>query len=279
MAHWTLDDIPWGQFDPGKVKPELVSLVKAASMVEYNGQDYARYLCEVFADDAEFQQAAHLWAEEEIQHGRALRKWAELADPAFDFDKSFKMFTDGYKLPVGVAASVRGSRTGELIARCVVETGTSSYYTAIKDYSDEPVLRAICAKIAADEFRHYKLFYTHLNRYVEKEKISFWKRLAVASGRIAESEDDELAYAYFAAHQQGNANAVYDRKTCTNQYMSRACMLYRRPHIEQMTGMVFKAVGLKPRTRLNKLVDYAVWNGMRFKTRRLEKYRTAPLAA
>ena len=60
-------------------------------------------------------------------------RWAALADPSFDFDASFKRFTDGYKIPIEVEKSVRGSRAGELIARCIVETGTSTYYTALAD--------------------------------------------------------------------------------------------------------------------------------------------------
>ena len=109
MAHWSLDDIPWHEFDRAKVRPELVSLVKAASMVEHNGHDYARYLCEVFSDDAAFQETTKDWAEEEVQHGKALRKWAELADPEFNFDESFKVFTTGYQLPANVQSSVAQS--------------------------------------------------------------------------------------------------------------------------------------------------------------------------
>ena len=48
--HWTLDDIPWGQFDPSKVDPDMLRIVKAAAMVEYNGNTYADYLCNVFND-------------------------------------------------------------------------------------------------------------------------------------------------------------------------------------------------------------------------------------
>ena len=60
--HWTLEDIPWDRFDPSKVDPDLLRLVKAASLVEYNGGDYAAYLCNVFPDDPKFQEAARLWA-------------------------------------------------------------------------------------------------------------------------------------------------------------------------------------------------------------------------
>jgi rubrerythrin len=272
MKHWTLDDIPWADFNPAAARPDLVALVKAASMVEYNGYDYARYLKEVFADDAEFQVAADEWAQEEVQHGQALRKWAELADPSFNFDKSFKAFTDGYKLPVNVAASVRGSRTGELIARCVVETGTSSYYTAIKESTDEPVLAAICGHIAADEFRHYKLFYTQLKRYLKKENIGVMKRLSIALGRITESEDDELAYAFYAAHDADRIGA-YDRKTFSGRYMGCAAALYRKWHIERMSSMVLKAVGLTPNGLLARVFDVLAWNIMKLRTSMLGDYR------
>src|SRR3954453_17983523 len=117
---WTLDDIPWDRLDPQRVDPETLKVAKAASLVEHNGEAYATYLCNVFEDDPEFQDAARTWAAEEVQHGRALRRWAELAGPAFDFDAAFQRFTAGYSLPLDAEESVRGSRAGELIARCIV---------------------------------------------------------------------------------------------------------------------------------------------------------------
>jgi len=271
MSHWSLNDIPWNEFDKSKVNRELVPLIKAACMVEHNGHDYARYLCEVFPDDEEFKETAHVWAGEEVQHGEVLRRWAELADPSFDFAKSFKDFTDGYKLPVNVAGSVRGSRSGELIARCIVEVGTSSYYTAIKEYSDEPVLKAICAKIAADELRHYKLFYTHMKRYLEKENIGFWRRIYIAIGRIAESEDDELAYAFYAANQNGAM--AYNHVEYKNLYMSGAYALYRKHHIQSATAMVLKAVGLSAQGRLHGLATSVFWGVVNRRSKRLTPYR------
>jgi len=265
MANWTLNDIDWQAFDRSKVAPELVSLAKSACMVEHNGHDYARYLCEVFSDDAEFQKVAHLWAEEEVQHGKALRQWAELADPAFNFDESFKAFTDGYKLPVGGGGSVRGSRCGELIARCVVESGTSTYYTAISEYTDEPVLKQICAHIAADEFRHYKLFYTHLKRYLEKEKLGAFKRFAVALGRITESEDDELSYAFYTAHRGKDTQEKYDRKRSARRYLAAVARVYRKDHIERLVAMVLKAVGLKPNGWLGRASGWLGWQVMQFR--------------
>jgi rubrerythrin len=247
--HWTLTDIPWQDFDPARVDSEILKVIKASAMVERNGSDYGTYLCNVFKDDPEFTSVAIAWAQEEIQHGQALAMWAERADPSFNFDAGFKRFTDGYKIPLDAKASVRGSRAGELVARCIVETGTSSWYTALMEATDEPVLKEICRNIAADEHRHYKLFYDHLRRYLKLEGIGRLRRLLVALGRLRESEDDELAYAYFAATTP--AGTVYDRKRFSNAYARRAFAFYRPRHVERGMAMALKAAGLKANGRLH----------------------------
>jgi rubrerythrin len=261
MKHWTLNDIAWDRFDPQHVDADMVRVVKAASLVEHNGGDYAAYLCNVFRDDPDFQAVAKGWAQEEVQHGQALARWAQLADPGWDFADAFRRFTAGYKLPLDATESVRGSRTGELIARCIVETGTSSYYSALGAATSEPVLKQICAKIAADELRHYKTFYTHMKRYQAAENLGFWGRLRAGLGRILESEDDELAYAYYAAN--GGAEP-YRRRVYSRAYARRAYGYYRFPHIERAIAMTFKAIGLKPHGRLNLMLArlahrFAAW--------------------
>lgn len=241
MAGWTLDDIDWTGFRADLVDPDLLAVAKAAALVEHNGADYAVYLNNVFADDDTIKPAIDAWAVEEVQHGKALARWARMADPAWDFDGAFKRFVEGYKLPLDAMASVRGSRAGELIARCIVETGTSSYYTALAEAAREPVFAQICRKIAADEFRHYKLFYEHMNRYLARDGIGRVTRVWTGLGRIAESEDDELSYAYYAANLWPEP---YDRKTAARAYARRAYAVYRRRHIDRGIAMALKAVGL-----------------------------------
>ena len=249
MKSWTLADIPWDRFDPAQVDPEMLRLVKAAAMVEYNGGDYAIYLCNVFHDDPEFQSAAREWAVEEVRHGEALARWALLADPSFDFEAGFKRFTQGYKLPLHATRSVRGSRTGELIARCIVETGTSSYYSALAEATEEPVLKAICRNIAADEFRHYKLFYDHMRRYEARERPGLLTRAQVILGRLWETRgDDELPFAYFCAN--GEEFDSYDRRLSGRAYSRRASRYYRPHHVERAVAMVLKALGIRPNGRL-----------------------------
>jgi len=268
MASWTLDDIPWHDFDRSKLDPDLVCIVKAASLVEFNSGAYARHLCLVFADDPGFQQSARNWGEEEIQHGRALARWAALADPAFDFDAAFARFRAGYRIDFAGARSRRGSRSGEMVARCIVETGTSSYYTALREAAAEPVLKEICRRIAADELRHYRLFLRNLGTCLARERLARWARLRVALGRLAESGDDELAYAYFAANDDGLA---YDRHRCSRAYARRAFALYRPHHVERMVAMTLKAVGLAPNGRLGRVLSRLAWLAMRYRAARLAK--------
>ena len=268
MGRWTLDDIPWDRFDRSRLDPDLVRIVKAAALVEFNGSAYAHHLCRVFADDPDFQVTARRWGEEEIQHGRALARWAALADPTFDFDSAFARFQEGFKIDFDAARSRRGSRAGEMVARCIVEIGTSSYYTALREAAAEPVLQEICRHIAADELRHYRLFYKNLDRYLARERIGWFGRLRVALGRVAESEDDELAYAYYAANEAGRP---YDRRYYSRAYARRAYALYRPHHVERGVAMLLKAVGLTPNGRLALVLSALAWRGMRYRAARLQK--------
>src|SRR5712692_4826230 len=268
MGSWTLDDIPWDRFDRSRLDPELVRIVKAESLVEHNGAAYARHLCLIFADDPEFQETARRWGEEEVQHGVALARWASLADPEFDFAAAFARFRAGFRVDFDRADSRRGSRAGEMVARCVVEIGTSSYYTALREATAEPVLQEICRHIAADELRHYRLFYKNLDRCLADEQIGRLGRLRVALGRIAESEDDELAYAYYAANE---SERPYDRRHYTRAYATRAYQLYRPHHVERAIAMLLKAAGLTPNGRIGRLVSRLAWGAIRLRAARLAR--------
>ncbi len=270
MSRWSLADVPWDTFDPTKVDPDIVRIVKAASMVEINADDYVRYLERVFAQDGELLGAITHWGEEEAQHGNALAAWAKLADPEFDFATARAAFAAGFRIETNVDRSIRGSRTGELVARCIVETGTSSFYAALAEATDEPVLRYICRKIAADELRHYKLFYDGAKQYQKAEGISAWARFKVALARIIESEDDELAYAYYAANGMTDP---YERKRWNSEYVARAYAIYKRPHIDRGMAMVLKAVGLNPTGWLHRALSGTAWAFMQRRVRVLGRAR------
>jgi len=269
MPRWTLDDIPWSEFDARKVTPTFLAIAKTASLVEANSGDYVTYLCNVFAGDPEFQDAARAWGEEEIQHGIALGRWAEMADPDFSFERSLEHFRAGYRLPLEATESVRGSRAGELIARCVVETGTSSFYSAIRDACGEPVLREIAKRIARDEFFHYQLFEKHLRRYEAEGKLPAWRRLKIALGRVQETDDDELAYAYYSANEAFLPDApAYDVKRCAATYARAAMSVYGRAHVDNAARMILRAADLNPNGMLAGVLSNLGWRFVAWKQAR-----------
>lgn len=269
---WTVKDLAWEKLKPELVDEELLSVIKAASLVEYNSDSYADYLSRVFHDDEEFKVLLRQWAIEEIQHGEALGEWAMKIDPSWNFQDAIQKFREGYTpehFLSDTGTSPRGSRTGEMVARCMVEVGTSSYYTAIGNSTDEPVLKEICKKIAGDEFRHYKLFYDTMQKYLAREKLGRLGRLKVAVGRIAESEDDELAYAYYAAN--ANDNVDYDRTYFSRAYLSKAYGFYEKPVVDRAVAMIFKACGFKPQTLGYKLASTLAWRKFEKQAKELKR--------
>ncbi len=263
---WSLDDVRWDLFDPSKIEPWMVTAVKAAALVEFNAPDYVSYLKRIFPDAAT-QAAMEEWGKEESQHGRALGRWAEMADPTFKLADTFARFREGYRpaqFQGDGTTSIRGSKRGEMISRCVVESGTSSYYSAIRDATDEPVLKEIAGRIAADEYRHYRLFFETLNTQAEPD-LPFWRKLIVAVGRVNESDDDELAFAYYCAAvpKAREAAQPYVRAQCAKASYGTILRIYRRRHVQKLAQMVSKAIGADPQGRMTNLAGALLWRMLR----------------
>jgi len=72
-----------------------------------------------------------------------------------------------------------------MVARCVVEMGTTTYYQALNSVCDEPVLRALTWRIRNDELQHYRHFYRYFLKYQIQAPVgrllviaALWRRLA-----------------------------------------------------------------------------------------------------
>ena len=95
---WTLDDVEWSRSTRPRANPACSRAIKAAALVEFNAPDYVAYLKRVFDGGARRRHCGiEQWGCEESQHGRALGRWAELADPAFDLEEAFARFRAGYQ--------------------------------------------------------------------------------------------------------------------------------------------------------------------------------------
>ena len=100
------------------------------------------------------------------------------------------------------------------------------------------------------------------------EQVVTEKQLRVAAGRIVESEDDELAYAYYAANE---SERRYDRDYCRRAYARRAYAVCRQRHVAHGITMIFKVVGLTPNGLLAHTVSRLAWRVMRTRAIRLER--------
>jgi hypothetical protein len=195
---WTNADIDFDRIDPeiACADEPLLSLVAAASLVEAASDLYTANLVRYFKDDTEVGRwLATQWEPEELQHGRALRGYIARVWPAFDWERTFQAFLKDYSALCQIEA-LRPTPALEMVARCVVETGTATLYGAIHKNSREPVLRQIASRIRQDEIRHFKHFYRYFRKYQRGEKLGRLRVARALLGRVAEVRRDDASCAF-----------------------------------------------------------------------------------
>ncbi|MGC8519537.1 MAG: ferritin-like domain-containing protein [Steroidobacteraceae bacterium] len=168
---WSMEVIRYDRIDPQRLVGEetLLRLVACASFIEITSDLYTANLAEYFRDDPPVVDwLRHHWEPEELQHGAALRRYVQTAWPQFAWERAYQGFYAEYSQCCQLER-LAPTRALEMVARCVIETGTSSFYRFLADSAPEPVLRDITGRIAADEVRHYKNFYHFFRRYRQRE--------------------------------------------------------------------------------------------------------------
>ncbi len=192
-AHWRIEDIDFSAANTriSVEDPVMLWLAAASSFIESASDIYTVNLVEYFDDDEEISGwlASH-WESEELQHGRALRAYVEAAWPEFDWEAAFKAFLVDYSKLCSVEV-LGPTHTLELASRCVIETGTSTLYRAIRDATQDPALRQVADHIQRDEVRHYKYFYNFFRRYNAKGGTSRWAIAKILLARVQEIRDSD----------------------------------------------------------------------------------------
>ncbi len=248
--HWSLDDIPWQSIDreAASRSEALFYMVAAASLMESATDLYTANLIDHFSGDPEITSwLKDFWLPEELQHGRALRCYVETAWPDFPWEMVRARFIDEFRPFCDEALEAASSL--EMASRCVVETGTASFYTGLSRASPDPVLSLLTRLIASDEVRHYKHFYRFFRKYREIEQPrrsavapALWRRLKMTGG-----EDRLIVLKHVHAARRPGAkfdNGVYREV----RRQSRALMRRHFP-IEMGVRMLLKPLGLGPRTQ------------------------------
>ncbi len=249
QPRWSLDSIEWPALRREAVTDNeaIFYLIAAASFIEATTDLYTQNLTELFADDPEITEwlAAH-WLPEELQHGRALRRYVQLAWPDFDWDGVYARFLPEFTAQCA-DDGVEPTRSREMASRCIVEMGTSSYYRTLSRMTADPVLSMLTRHIADDEVNHYKHFYRYLRKYQAREGqrrsgivLALWNRI-----RMIDGADSRIAmhHIYRARHP----GRPFDERIFRQlRRRSRALIRPHFPH-RMCIQMLLKPLSLPPR--------------------------------
>lgn len=195
---WQLEDIDFSKVQPERVRydEDLFFFLVTSSFIEAASDLYSRNLGSYYAGDPDIVAwLKNRWEREEMQHGRALRAYVHAVWPEFDWTRAYAEFLAEYS-SMCTLGELEPTRGLEMAARCVVETGTSSLYRAIHEYSDEPLLKELTARIKSDEVRHFNHFYRYFQRYRATECVSRRRVVQAILKRIAEAKREDGFVAY-----------------------------------------------------------------------------------
>lgn len=256
LPSWTLDDIPFDQIDASLVshREDLLYLAASASFIEIASDLYTSNLIGYFdGDDEVVAWLKDHWQHEELRHGYSLRAYVQHAWPDFDWEEAYRGFFDEYS-KLCTVDEFEPTRGLEMAARCVVETGTATFYTALAQQTDEPVLSGIAARIRADEVSHYKHFFQYFRWYESKQTAGRWKVLKAIGRRIVEARNSDAEIGLWHVYRVHTGNEFGRKGPQFKQLCSRLGSAVKRHYpVNMATKMVLRPMGLSP--RVNKWVQ------------------------
>ncbi len=212
MARWDYTKIDYDTIKCDKVAANeiLFQLIAIASFIEITSDLYEKNLVEFYEGDLSLVEwLANTWEPEEIQHGKSLKKYVQTVWPRFDWDDAYSKFRNEYGA-LCTLDEFQPTRAKELLARMVVETGTSTFYKALQRYAQdlqEPVLTEIAANISKDEVYHYEIFEDGFQKYNQEEKLSRTEITKVIYARLKEANDEDVSIAFKYIHPNGSYEA------------------------------------------------------------------------
>lgn len=201
--HWRLEDIDFTKVDRDLIKDDdmMFYALACASFVEILAELYSDNLIEHFRGNQEVcTWLERHWQHEELQHGRALKAYVKAVWPAFDWETAHASFVTEYSA-LCTTEQLETVRALEMVARCVVETGTTTMYRAFHHYVKEPVLLQLLNNIRADEASHYAHFRDYFEAYNQRERLGMWAVTGAIWRRIREigNEDSYIAFKHVYA--------------------------------------------------------------------------------
>jgi hypothetical protein len=205
LTKWRVENIDFSKVQKELIKKDelMFYLLTTASFVEITSDLYTNNLIKKYGGKSEelAKWLDSVWEFEELQHGRALKAYVEYVWEDFDWDSAYKSFFEEYS-KLCTTGVLKEEVSLEMVERCVVETGTSTFYKFLESVVNEPLLKELASDIKNDEISHYNVFKTYHEENREAEGVSRWEILKAIIDRIKEVETDDTKIAYKHIYQQ-----------------------------------------------------------------------------
>ena len=244
--------------DLSGLRPELIRdddemflLAVSASFIESGSDTYTGNLVEHFAGDDEVTTwLRQRWEPEELSHGGMLRAYVERVWPELDWQAAYDGFFADY-VKLCTLQSLEATRGQEMAARCVVEMGTTVYYTALHEACREPVMRDLAWRIRSDEVNHYKHFYAFFQKYRERERLGRGRVLAALVRRALElrSEDATIALRHATAWRRRSRPDAAANASLEVMAKRAIGVINRHLPMDLAVRMLLKPLQLRPRVQ------------------------------
>jgi hypothetical protein len=200
-----MKDISYEHIDRSLIEgdEDLFYLLMSASFIETGSDTYAANLGEHYAGYPEIQHWLQgEWEHEELQHGAALRRYVETVWPSFPWQEAYDSFFAEYS-QLCTVEELFSDRRLEMVARCVVETGTTAYYHTLRELSREPVLTQLLSQIRNDEIGHFKYFLAGFKSLQQQAPVGRMRIAGTLYSRLKElrDSDSDVALRHVFAHK------------------------------------------------------------------------------
>lgn len=201
---WRIDEIDFDAIDPALVRNDefLFTMLACASFVEILAETYSENLIAHFSGNRQVNAWLHChWQKEEVQHGWVLKAYVQKVWPEFDWVKAHACFVHEYKI-LCTQEQLETIPALEMVGRCVVETGTATFYSALQTYTSEPVLKIILGNIKRDEVVHYSHFRRYFEDYYLSKNHTIWSVICAMWRRIHAIRNDDVYIAFKHVRQE-----------------------------------------------------------------------------
>ena len=223
---WQLGEIDFDAIDTDLVRNDeyLFYLLASASFVEIMSELYACNLADHYRENSALVTwLEESWQREETQHGKAFKAYVTAVWPDFDWEGAYSSFAAEYAA-ICTTSELEPSQALEMVARCVVEMGTSTLYRALHHYTREPVLRRLLSNIKADEVRHFGEFRHFFREYNRAENNGVWEVARTMWTRITEIRGEDTYIAFKHVYLQRNPDLTFQHEIWTG-FMKRVNFL------------------------------------------------------